>query len=300
MAQARDKMSMVITVVLASSLLAVGQTAPAKTPVAVQRPTKLLTIIEENRSMAQVQAEMPYLVSLAQRFAYTTNYFAIRHPSLPNYLAIAGGSTFGVADDDSPARHPVPGDSVFDQAINVGKTARLYAEDMQTNCQLNTRGRYAVKHVPWAYFAGSKQRANCQAGTVPAGTPTKGVLASDIAAGTLPNAGMFIPNLCNDAHDCSLKVADDYLRLWLPSILSSQDFKSGRLAVVVTFDEDDSKGPNKIITVVLHPSLDGAHKVVSAPLTHYSLSRWYSEMVGAQPLANAATAADMHSAFGLE
>jgi acid phosphatase len=299
MVRRRDKMSLVIAFVLACALLSSAQAPVATTPAAVQRPTKLLTIIEENRSVAQAQAEMPYLMGLANRFAYATNYYAIRHPSLPNYLAIAGGSTFGVADDAAPASHPVPADSVFDQAIAMGKTAKLYAEDMQTNCQLTPRGRYAVKHVPWAYFSGPKQRANCQARTVPSGTPAKGTLASDIATGSLPNVGMFIPNLCNDAHDCPLKVADDYLRLWLPSILNSEDFRSGRLAVVVTFDEDDNTDNNRVITVVLHSSLDGARKVVATPLTHYSLSRWYSEIIGAKPLINAATAPDMRSAFGL-
>lgn len=33
-------------------------------------------------------------------------------------------------------------------------------------------------------------------------------LATDAAAGTLPNVGMVVPDLCNDAHDCSLSVAD--------------------------------------------------------------------------------------------
>lgn len=292
------KMLLGVAALLACSL-SLAQSARTKSTASFDHPSKLLTIIEENRTPAQMRAEMPYLHSLAQRFASATDYSAIRHPSLPNYLAIAGGSTFGVADDDSPAAHPISGDSIFDQAIAMGKTAKIYADDMQQNCQLNPRGRYAVKHVPWAYFAGAKQRANCQAGTVPAGTPNKGALASDIAAGTLPNVGMLIPNLCNDAHDCPLKIADQYLQAWLPQILAGPDFKSGRLAVVITADEDDSKGPNKVLTVVLHQSLDDAQKVVSTPLSHYSLSRFYSETIGAAPLGNAATAPDMRSAFGL-
>jgi len=34
-----------------------------------------------------------------------TNYFAVGHPSLTNYLEIVGGSNFGVVNDDSPAWH---------------------------------------------------------------------------------------------------------------------------------------------------------------------------------------------------
>jgi hypothetical protein len=43
--------------------------------------TKLLVVIEENQSLSQMQAHMPYAYSLAQRFSYATNYHAITHPS---------------------------------------------------------------------------------------------------------------------------------------------------------------------------------------------------------------------------
>ena len=45
------------------------------------------------------------------------DYTAIRHPSLPNYLAIASGSTHGVTDDGDPSAHQLRGRTVFDQAI---------------------------------------------------------------------------------------------------------------------------------------------------------------------------------------
>jgi hypothetical protein len=50
--------------------------------------TKLLVVVEENHSLSQMHVGMPYTYSLAQRFGYATNYHAITHPSLPNYLAI--------------------------------------------------------------------------------------------------------------------------------------------------------------------------------------------------------------------
>ena len=46
---------------------------------------------------------MPRLATAADLFGETTRSFAVAHPSLPNHLAIAGGSTFGVHDDDPPA-----------------------------------------------------------------------------------------------------------------------------------------------------------------------------------------------------
>ncbi len=257
-----------------------------------QQVTKVLTIVEENHSLEEMKAGMPFLYSLAQRFSYANNYVAIRHPSLPNYLAIAGGDTFGVTDDAGPASHPLSGQSVFGQAIAQGRTAGVYAESMSGNCTQSGNGGYAVKHNPWPYFV--DERALCNVFD----TPETG-FAVAVGANALPNAGMLIPNLCNDAHDCSLGTADGWLKNRLPNILASSDFTSGKLAVVVTADEDDNTSGNKVLTVVLHASLDGSHKVVSTALTHYSLSRFYSQTTGGSPLRKAAAAPDMAEAFGL-
>jgi phosphatidylinositol-3-phosphatase len=263
--------------------------------------TKVLTFIEENHSLAQMQTEMPYLDRLAHQYAYATNYSAITHPSLPNYLAIAGGATFGVTDDAGPSVNAANvGDavSVFDQAVASGHTAKTYAESMPANCATHESGLYAVKHNPWTYFP--RGRGHCERFDVPSGTPSSGALATDIARGTLPNVGMVIPNLCNDAHNdgCSLGTADDWLKGWLPQILRSDDFTTGRLVVVITADEDDRRSGNKVLTVVLHAD-QPHHKVVATPLTHYSLSAYYSYVIGASPLADAATSPDIGHAFGL-
>jgi hypothetical protein len=264
-------------------------------------PTKVLTFVEENSSLTQMQDQMPYVDGLARQYAYASDFHAITHPSEPNYLAMAGGSTFGVTDDGPPSVNGAKvGDaaSVFDEAIARGLTAKLYAENMPKNCDTTPNGLYAVKHNPWAYFAAGS--ASCGQFDVPSGTPTSGALATDIASNALPNVGMVIPNLCNDAHNdgCPLSGADDWLKGWLPQILSSSDFTSGRLVVVITADEDDRSMGNKILTVVL--SADGPHgRVVTSPLTHYSLSGLYSEVIGAPPLADAAKAPSMSRAFGL-
>jgi phosphatidylinositol-3-phosphatase len=263
--------------------------------------TKVLTFVEENSSFTQMQDQMPYVDGLARQYAYATDFHAITHPSEPNYLAIAGGSTFGVTDDGPPSVNGAKvanASSVFDEAIARGLTAKLYAESMPSNCDTTPNGLYAVKHNPWAYFAAGS--ANCGQFDVPSGTPSSGALATDIASNALPNVGMVIPNLCNDAHNggCSLAGADDWLKGWLPQILSSSDFTSGHLVVVITADEDDHSMGNKILTVVL--SADEPHgRVVVTPLTHYSLSGLYSEVIGAPPLANAAKAPSMSRAFGL-
>ena len=260
-------------------------------------PTKVLTVVEENHGQSSALQGMPYLASLARTYGRTSMYRTVSHPSLPNYLAMAGGSTFGVSDDASPAWHQVAGPSVFDVARSRGKTAKTYVEGMSLSCQTSGAGRYAVKHNPWAYFASASSRSACGQFDVPAGTPAAGPLRSDVAHGDLPAVGLVIPDLCHDAHDCSLAVADAWLKGWLPLVLSGPDYRAGRLAVVVTFDEVEGGGTGSILTAVIHPSLH--HKVVASSLSHLSWCRWMTDLVGASPLRRAGSAASLGRAFAL-
>ena len=66
--------------------------------------SKILVIMEENHSIQQIfPGGMPYLWSLAQRYAYATDWSDVGHPSLPNYLAIFGGSAFNDPQDCTPS-----------------------------------------------------------------------------------------------------------------------------------------------------------------------------------------------------
>jgi phospholipase C len=261
------------------------------------RPAKVLVVIEENHAQGAALSEMPYLASMAKTYGSTIAYRAVTHPSLPNYLAIAGGSTFGVEDDRSPASHPVSGQSVFDLAIANGRTAKTYADAMPGTCGLTPSGRYAVKHNPWAYFADPTSRANCQKFDVPAGTTSSGALRSDIDRGTLPNVGMLVPDLCNDAHDCSLATADSWLKGWVQQLMAGPDYRSGKLAIVVTFDEDDDSGDNTVLTAVIAPRTRGVRSTTA--YTHYSLTRYLAELVGARAPGSGASAPSLRAAFAL-
>lgn len=259
--------------------------------------TKVLVFVEENHSLNEMKAQMPYTFGLAQRYGYASNYNAIRHPSLPNYLAITGGSTFGVTDDAAPSSHHINASSVFGRAIAVGRTAKTYAEGMGSNCGAANVGKYAVKHNPWVYFTPIvAEHQKCLAYDVPETS-----LATDSKNGTLPTVGMVVPNLCDDAHDCSLATADAWFKSRMVNVLAGPDFKAGRLAVILTADEDDGSQANTVLTMVVHPALDGLHKVVATSLTHYSLTRLLQDVAHSAPyLLNAATAPNLATAFGLK
>lgn len=66
-------------------------------------------IMMENHGYQQIIGipSEPYLNSLIanKKVNLATNYFAVGHPSLTNYLEVVGGSNFGVRSDNSPAWH---------------------------------------------------------------------------------------------------------------------------------------------------------------------------------------------------
>jgi acid phosphatase len=242
---------------------------------------KVLVVVEENHSLDQMKQGMPYTFSLAKQYGYTTNYTAITHPSLPNYIAMAAGSTMGVTDDKEPSEHKLQGQSVFGQAISSGKTAKIYAESMSGNCDTTSGGKYLARHNPWAYFV--DERSLCKQYDVPATQ-----FQADVTAGTLPNVGMIIPNRCNDAHDCSLATADNWFKGQMNTIMSGPDWKLGNLLVVLTADEDDKKSNNTVLTVLLNPNISSA--VADAALSHYSLSQLLSSVSGNAGLRDAKSA----------
>lgn len=267
-------------------------TSPAKPAVpAATDPAnpKVVVIVDENHTQAQAQAGMPFLLQLQNTFGVTNDYTAPTHPSLPNYLMIAGGSSFGVTDDAAPDSHRITGTSVFGAAIAQGRTARSYNESMTSNCQLNARRYYAVKHNPWAYFV--DERAACQTDDVPLTA-----LPGDIGSGDLPNVGMITPNMCSDGHDCPLAAADEFLRTWVPQLMNGPDYQNGDLTIVITFDEG-VRSKQTIQTVLINPAVKAV--VVNTPLTHAGLSHWLYRVAGSAPHNDAADAADFGAAFGI-
>lgn len=260
---------------------------------------KLLVIILENHSGAEAMHSMPNLRHWAHRFGQASDYHAVSHPSLPNYLAIWGGSTFGVTSDCSVGatgcRPAAP--SVFAQTIASGRTARAYEESMTRRCQAATAGRYAARHGPWPYWLGRHERRLCRAHDVPAGTTARGALIHDIRAGALPVTGELTPDFCDDGHDCSLAQADRWLQPWVSALRAGPDWRNGRLTIVITFDEDDYTAANKVAFVVLDPRL--SHVVVHRACNHYCLTRWLDENAHVRPLRRAGSAADLRAAFHL-
>ena len=89
---------------------------------------------------------------------------------------------------------------------------------------------------------------------------------------------------------------DDWLSTWVPRILQSPDYTSGRLVVIITWDEG-SETDNHIATIVLSPTTAAITSV--QPYTHCSTLRTIEEILGLPLIGCAASARSMRVDFRL-
>ena len=254
-------------------------TPPATTPAAaaptgVGRPDHVVVAIFENKDYAQIagSAQAPYLNALMARGAVLTNSRGIAHPSQPNYLALFSGSTQGITDNRcfAPlANRP----NLGRQLLDAGLTFRGYAEDLPTagyrGC---TSGGYAAKHNPWVHFANLPAAVNQPFRAFP----------TDYA--TLPTVAFVVPNLCNAMHDCSVSTGDGWARAHLDPYLRWAVTHNSLL--VVTFDENDGRAGNRILTVVAGARVTPGH--IDEPADHYRILRTIENLYQLPALGEAA------------
>jgi hypothetical protein len=278
-----------------SSTAAGGNAKPCgTTQSAPARYRHVIWIVMENHRYNAVidSPDAPYLTGLAAACGSATNQATVGFPSLPNYLGATSGQTYGVADDAPPTTHVLTADNLFRQVRAARGTEKSYQEDMTSACQLTDGGKYAVKHNPAAYYTGADDRTACAADDVPMGTRDAGEFATALDRDQLPTFAFVTPNLCNDTHDCSVSVGDQWLQGWVPRILGSAAYQHGDTALVITYDEYTPL-PNVWIAPSVKP---GARATES--ITQYSLLRTTEEMLGLTTfLGGAATAPSLREPF---
>jgi hypothetical protein len=193
------------------------------------RYAHVVVIVEENKDYEQIlnPSKAPNIAALAAKYGNATRFYGEVHPSEANYVAMVGGDTFGIHDDDgfschagvidpfcsgsaTPGYvdHTVRADHLGGQLERAGLTWKGYYEDLPepgalvftaSNPAFDNGTRktalYASKHSGFLNFASVQadpQRAR------------KIVdfrqLDADITAGRLPNFALIVPNQCNEMH----------------------------------------------------------------------------------------------------
>jgi len=162
----------------------------------------------------------------AKRFANLTAYYAVTHPSLPNYIALVSGSNQGITSNCTECIVDAP--SLADSLEAAGRSWKTYAEGLPSAGFTGaTSGRYAKKHNPFLYFRAIVDDRARRTRVVPLGR-----LAADLRAQALPDFALLVPDMCSSMHDCSISVGDAWLRRIAPQLL-----KLPKTAIFVVFDE---------------------------------------------------------------
>ncbi len=233
----------------------------------------IVILIFENREITRVigNPQMPVYNRWANDYALLTRYYAITHPSLPNYLALIGGDTFGVRTNCIDCYIDAP--SLPDLIEASGRTWKTYQEAMPAPCYLQYTHRYAPKHNPFIYFDPIRtDPERCQERVVPLSE-----LEDDLAQGQLPDFVFITPDLCHSGHDCGLDVVDAWLETWLTRLWAYPPLAEEGL-IVLTWDEGQGEqgccgfepGGGRVATVLISARVKRGFQD-ETPYTHYSL-----------------------------
>ena len=294
----------------------VGAALPAPPPPAppvstVGQLDHVFMVYLENKGVTDIvgSPNAPYLNSLINTYGFGSNYYALTHPSDPNYYPILGGSDFGF-NYNCPA-------NCFDQpnlADNIEAAGKTWAGYMEGGGGYST----PTDRLPFLAFSDiyndpARVAAHLfdlsQLGqdlNSPATAPNFVWFAADDATNmegpTDTLAGIVQWALSQlTTHQYNVKAGDEWLKGEVPVIMNSPVWQdpTQKSAIVVTFDEDynnlslgiGNQG-NHIVTVVI-PSpgavasgMREGHFVADDYNNHYSLLRTIEDSLGLPPLTN--------------
>ena len=259
-----------------------------------------ILIVLENENAVDVM-KVPYMDSLARGGVLFKNYYAVAHPSYPNYLAMVSGHTY--IDDEKSTKHDPDayvskqfGDAqLLIDAPNIAERLEAqhtswnaFAEDYPIadqypdNCDFSSKsGNYARKHFPFLSFKAFRDHPELCAHI----RNLKWFRADSLAGYTF-----IAPNMIHDGHDAPLTTAAKWLQGFVDPLLANKGVMDSTL-IVVTFDEsaNDAKGsvfgtnrPNVVYTVFLGNMIK-AGTTSDVPFNHYNLLRTVESNFGLSP-----------------
>jgi phosphatidylinositol-3-phosphatase len=233
----------------------------------------VFVIMMENTSYSDLlnpsNANTTYIQSIANTYGLATDYSGVTHTSLPNYVAVSSGSTWGSnADDEAQADQGYFNHlSLFDQLSQAGLTWRGYQESMPSagytgnygsctnpapdpDCTSSSTGTalYVRKHNPFMQYPDIFNNPSVATNVVPLTQ-----LTHDLNTGKVADFNWITPNICNDMHggapSCPYpdtptdanqmalhQDGNNFLQTWVNAIMSSRAW-TGNSAIFITWDE---------------------------------------------------------------
>ena len=227
--------------------------------------------------------QAPYLNSLLPHASVLTSFFAEEHPSDANYLALAGGSAFGVPLTDpleENSQYTIRAPNISDLLDAAHENWKAYLQSAAGPCDATVHRNYWDDDQPMMYFADVRDRpAYCSAHVVPLDA-----LQTDLAsAATTPSFNWVSPDDCSDMEGCGIRAGDNFLKAELSAIMQSPAWRTQRSLAIITVDEDGYNHEHpaqRVATLVLGSA--GVRQGYVSPVryTHYSLLRTIEGSLG--------------------
>ncbi|MHB1687116.1 MAG: alkaline phosphatase family protein [Ignavibacteriaceae bacterium] len=240
------------------------------------KPKHVIVIILENHSFKQIigSPAAPYINSLVKdnSCALFTQYYAITHPSQPNYLALFSGSVNGVPDDELPKDLPFTTPNLGAELLKHEYSFAGYCEDLPSiGYNGKFAGPYARKHNPWVNWQDAKKNGIPKKLNLPFTSFPKNY-------NLLPTISFVIPNLNNDMHDGKEPERISKADTWIKENLNGyiQWAKKHNSLLIITMDEDNNTSVNLIPTLFIGQMVK--HGEYSEKINHYSLLRTLEDM----------------------
>jgi hypothetical protein len=254
-------------------------------------PERTAVIVLENRSYEQVigSASAPYINELASRNALATRYYGITHPSLPNYIALTGGSVFGINNDCAICE--VEGEKNFVGQLDAsGHTWKAYFEDLSSNRMPGTTTPlYNPHYNPFVYYESVRGVPHDRDRVV-----DFQALRRDLSARRVADFMWIAPGVHHDGHNGSLHAADSYASQLVPRVLEAL---GPRGVLYLTWDEGrphDLRGVAGTgggrIPLIAAGGAARRQRRTAVPANHYALLRTLEAGFGLRTLGNAGDA----------
>lgn len=254
----------------------------------IPKPDKVVICILENHGYPQVigSGAAPYINQLAGMGANMVEFYALTHPSQPNYIMLFSGENQGVTTDAVPSGTPWSVPNLGASLIDAGYTFGGYSEDLPgVGSNVASSGAYARKHNPWVNWQGTGTNqipASCNMPLT--------MFPTDF--NLLPDLSFVIPNQDNDMHNGSdparITIADDWVRNHLEAYVNWA--MTHNSLFILTFDEDNNLYQNRIPTIFVGPMVQSGNYLANG-YHHYDHLRTLEDMFGL-PYAGASAAAD--------
>lgn len=229
-----------------SAAVAAANSAPA-----LPTPIKhVFLIMMENEQTNLIYGVEPFQTKLANTYAWGgdannpdhVGYYAVCHPSAPNYLALTSGRSLQCGSD---AFSNYTDNNIVYQLQTHGESWIDYEESASYPCQQNNTGLYVVRHNPLVYYSdlgGTTPGSSCMTHVVPIAN-----LTNDYPYSETPPAFTYIaPNILNDAHSSSAATGDWWLSTFIPKIIAEPWFSS--TVVFIVYDEAYKANGNENFT----------------------------------------------------